>query len=85
MLVDDGVITKMFLEPEKPGDPFEVSDADTMLRFINKDAAPPVEVTIFTKPGCRFCREAKAILKSRGLAYEEIELRSGISYSRCET
>ena len=27
----DGVIEKMFIEPEKPGDPFEVSDADTML------------------------------------------------------
>src|SRR5215212_4862110 len=29
MLVRDGVIAKMFIEPEKPGDPFEVSDADT--------------------------------------------------------
>ena len=26
MLVDDGVIKKMFIEPDKPGDPFEVSD-----------------------------------------------------------
>jgi peroxiredoxin len=31
MLVKDGVIEKMFIEPEKAGDPFEVSDADTML------------------------------------------------------
>ena len=33
MLVKDGVIEKMFIEPEKPGDPFEVSDADTMLEL----------------------------------------------------
>ena len=80
MLVDDGVITKMFIEPEKPGDPFEVSDADTMLAFVNKDANLPSEVTVFTKPGCRFCLEAKEILRGRGLTFEEIELKSGVSY-----
>ena len=31
MLVKDGVIDKMFIEPDEPGDPFHVSDADTML------------------------------------------------------
>jgi len=31
MLVKNGVVEKMFVEPNKPGDPFEVSDADTML------------------------------------------------------
>jgi len=38
MLVDDGVIEQMFVEPEFgdncPTDPFEVSDADTMLAYI---------------------------------------------------
>ena len=38
MLVDDGEIKKMFVEPgfddECPTDPFEVSDADTMLAWI---------------------------------------------------
>ena len=33
MLVRDRRIEKMFLEPNKPGDPFEVSDADTMLQL----------------------------------------------------
>jgi len=28
------VIEKMFIEPDAPGDPFEVSDADTMLRYL---------------------------------------------------
>ena len=38
MLVKNGVIEKMFIEPEKEGDPFEVSDADTMLNYINPNA-----------------------------------------------
>src|SRR5579863_5462125 len=40
MLVEDGVIEKMFIEPEMEGDPFEVSDADTMLHYLD----PTVEV-----------------------------------------
>jgi thioredoxin-dependent peroxiredoxin len=38
MVVDDGKIEKMFVEPEFsdncPTDPFEVSDADTMLNYL---------------------------------------------------
>jgi len=38
MLVDDGEIKKIFCEPGKqdncPSDPFEVSDADTMLAYV---------------------------------------------------
>jgi peroxiredoxin len=34
MLVRDGVIEKMFIEPNVQGDPYEVSDADTMLRYL---------------------------------------------------
>lgn len=41
MLVNDGVIEKMFVEPEFgdncPTDPFEVSDADTMLNYLKSD------------------------------------------------
>lgn len=80
MLVEDSVIKKMFIEPDKPGDPFEVSDADTMLGFINPSAALPSEVTVFTKAGCPFCVEAKALLRERGLAFEEVELSGGVSY-----
>ncbi len=80
MLVDDGVVKKMFIEPDKPGDPFEVSDADTMLKYINENAKLPAEVTIFSKPGCPFCLEAKSILSDNGYVYEEILLDNGISY-----
>ncbi|MDC0835516.1 Peroxiredoxin family protein/glutaredoxin [Geitlerinema sp. FC II] len=71
MLVKDGVIDKMFIEPEKPGDPFEVSDAETMLNYINPDATPKY-VSLFTKIGCPFCAKAKTKLKERGFDYEEI-------------
>lgn len=40
MLVNDGLIEKMFIEPQEPGDPFMVSDADTMLNHINPKATP---------------------------------------------
>lgn len=72
MLVKDGVIDKMFIEPEEPGDPFKVSDAETMLRYINPDAAKPQCVSLFTKVGCPFCARAKELLNEHGLEYEEI-------------
>lgn len=74
MLVKDGVIEKMFIEPDVPGDPFEVSDADTMLNYINPQARAPRVATIFTKPGCPFCKKAKAMLDEKGIAYEEITI-----------
>lgn len=72
MLVKDGVVDKMFIEPQKPGDPFEVSDADTMLNYINAEAELPQSVSIITKPGCPFCAKAKEDLKAAGMAYEEL-------------
>jgi glutaredoxin-like protein len=79
MLVRDGLIEKMFVEPEVPGDPFEVSDADTMLEYINPGAEKPADVTVFTKPGCPFCARAKADLDAAGVDYEEICLDRGVS------
>ncbi|MFT4926698.1 MAG: glutaredoxin-like protein [Phenylobacterium sp.] len=74
MLVKDGVIEQMFIEPDLPGDPFEVSDADTMLGHINPEAVKPQPVSIFTKPGCPYCTKAKTLLSEKGLAFEEIVL-----------
>ncbi len=74
MLVKDGVVEKMFVEPNKPGDPFEVSDADTMLEYINPEAVKPQSVAIITKPGCPYCAKAKTLLKIKGIAFEEIVL-----------
>ena len=74
MLVRDGVVEKMFIEPEVEGDPFEVSDADTMLAYINADARKPEFVTIFSREGCPHCARAKVALEERGMVYEEILL-----------
>ncbi len=74
MLVRDGVIERMFVEPDLPGDPFEVSDADTMLAYIAPDAPKPLDVTVFSREGCPFCAKAKAALKDAGIVYEELVL-----------
>jgi glutaredoxin-like protein len=82
MLVKDGLIEKMFIEAEEPGDPFKVSDADTMLHYINSKAVAPPRVTFFSKPGCSYCARARKMLQDKGYHYEEIRLGSpGISYS----
>jgi glutaredoxin-like protein len=60
MLVRDGVIEKMFIEPEQPGDPFQVSDADTMLKYLDE--------------GCPFCVRAKGLLRDADIEFEELVL-----------
>jgi glutaredoxin-like protein len=77
MLVVDGVIKKMFIEPDVPGDPFEVSDADTMLKYLAPDAIVPQAASLFTKPGCPFCETAKTLRTEKGFEYEEIVLGRG--------
>ncbi len=74
MVVNDGVVEKAFIEPDKPGDPFEVSDADTMLNYLNPKAKAPESVSLFTRPGCPHCLRAKEILKEKGYVYNEIVL-----------
>lgn len=81
MLVKDGVIEKMFIEPDEPGDPFEVSDADTMLSYIAPDAAAPLNVTVFSREGCPFCVRAKGMLDDAGIEYEELVLNRDFSES----
>lgn len=78
MLVKDGVVQKMFIEPEKEGDPFEVSDADTMLAYIAPECKKPDQVVVFSKPGCPFCVEAKALLDAKGYNAVEIPLENKV-------
>lgn len=79
MLVKDGVVEKMFIEPDEPGDPFKVSDAETMLSYINPEAVKPKSVSLFAKVGCPFCASAKAMLKEHGIDYEEIVLGKDVT------
>jgi len=74
MLVKDGVIDKMFIEPDKPGDPFEVSDADTLLHYVDKNAKAPDQVALLTREGCEFCAKAKQQLKDAGIAFADVDL-----------
>jgi peroxiredoxin len=74
MLVRDGVVEKMFVEPDEPGDPFKVSDADTMLNHIAPDAKRPDQVVVFSKVGCSFCAKAKQQLTDAGYEYIEVPL-----------
>ncbi len=59
MLVNDGVVEKMFIRPGKKGDPFEGSDANTMLKYVCLRIEIARSIAIFTKPGCQFCAKAK--------------------------
>jgi glutaredoxin-like protein len=79
MLVKDGVIEKMFIEPDVPGDPFEVSDADTMLDYIAPEAPKPLDVTVFTREGCEYCVRAKGMLHDAGIQFEELVLNRDYS------
>ena len=68
----DGIVDKMFIEPEVPGDPYGVSDADTMLAYIAPDVAKPLDVTIFSRRDCAYCAKAKTLLKEAGIEFEGI-------------
>jgi len=81
MLVRDGVVEKMFIEPQKEGDPFEVSDADTMLRYIAPREKAPEPALVFARPGCPYCARAKELLRERGIVFEEVTLGKGITTS----
>lgn len=72
MLVRDGRIEELFVEADKPGDPYEVSDADTMLRAIAGESTP--HLAILTKPGCPFCAQAKRMLDASRLPYTELPI-----------
>jgi len=74
MLVKDGAIEKMFIEPDVPGDPFEVSDADTMLAYVAPQAPKPLDVAVFSREGCPFCVKAKGLLHDADIDFDELVL-----------
>lgn len=72
MLVNDGVIEKMFVEPDVEGDPFTNSDADTMLKHLDPQAKAPADVLLFGRAGCAHCARAKKLLTEKGYSYDEV-------------
>ena len=74
MLVKNGVVEKMFIEPDVAGDPYEVSDAETMLAYVAPEAKKPLDVLVMSREGCPFCAKAKGMLSDAGIGYEELVL-----------
>lgn len=74
MLVENGTIRKMFIEPDKAGDPFEVSDAETLLRYLRPERKSLGPVLVLARHGCPFCARAKALLTERGIAFDAVYL-----------
>lgn len=79
MLVRDSVIEKAFVEPDQPGDPFTVSDADTLLRYLNPHAQALQPVTMFAKQGCPFCERAARVLSEHAVSFECIYLGEAVT------
>jgi len=74
MLVRNSVVEKMFIEPELPGDPFQVSDADSMAAYLGLAEKKPLDVTVFSRPGCPHCVRAKGLLADCGIDFDELVL-----------
>ncbi|MDH3317348.1 MAG: glutathione peroxidase [Gammaproteobacteria bacterium] len=79
MLVKDGIIKKMFIEPEVEGDPYQVSDADTMLEYLAPQSPKPYDITVLSRMGCPHCVRAKAHLVANELRFEELVLNRDYS------
>ena len=74
MLVRNKKIEKMFIEPQKDGDPFEVSDADTMLTYLDPKAKAPDQIAVLSRIGCPHCARAKKLLSDAGMDYVDVPL-----------
>ena len=74
MLVDNGKIEKMFIEPDVPGDPFEVSDADTMFTYLRPNQKTTDPAFMLARHGCPHCARAQGLLKTHGIPYEAVYL-----------
>ena len=65
-----------------------MSDADTLLAYINPSAKKPDQVAILTREGCGYCAKAKELLTKLGYDYAEVPLphkiRSRVVVADCE-
>jgi peroxiredoxin/glutaredoxin len=71
MVIRDGVVEQTFIEREVEGDPYEVSDADTVLSWL-APATAVQDVVMISKPGCGYCEQARTLLTGHGLTFEEV-------------
>lgn len=78
MFVDNGTIVKIFDEPQN-GSGLEVSDAETMIQYLNPDWQDKPSVSIITKEGCVHCDKAKKTLTQKGFDFEELMVGLDVS------
>ena len=71
LVIRDGKVAKAFVEPPDPGDPYTVSDADSVLRYLRPDAKLPDEVLLVGRDGCPHCARARELLQQAGFEYVE--------------
>jgi glutaredoxin-like protein len=64
----------MFIEPDVPGDPFEVSDADTLWRYLRPGQKAQGSAFMLARHGCPHCARAKELLERNSITFEAIYL-----------
>jgi peroxiredoxin/glutaredoxin len=79
MLVEDGTIKQMFIEPDQPDDPFEVSDAETMLKYLQPNRKTIGPVLVLARHGCPHCARAKQLLTERRIPFDVVHLGDELS------
>ena len=79
MLVDNGKIEVMFIEADLPGDPFEVSDAETMWKYLRPNHKGAESAFILARHGCPHCERAKTLLSESGIHFEAVHLGEGVT------
>jgi glutaredoxin-like protein len=79
MLVDNGKIEVMFIEADVPGDPFQVSDADTMWKHLRPNYKSAPSAFMIARHGCPHCARAKALLGENGMHFEAVHVGEGVT------
>lgn len=80
MVVNDGIIEKMFIEPENgENDPYGESGPENILRYLDPKVRIPDSVTIFTRHNCKYSEMARVLLRKKNIPYEELILNEGFS------
>jgi peroxiredoxin/glutaredoxin len=74
MIVDDGTIETALVEPDEPGDPYDVSSADQVCEVLGLGASRPDDIVVFTRPECGWSEKARRLLDRAGIPYESVDL-----------
>ncbi|HEX4883221.1 MAG TPA: glutaredoxin domain-containing protein, partial [Casimicrobiaceae bacterium] len=62
------------VEPDQPGDPYDVSSADEVCNALGLGDVRPDDVVVFTRPGCAWSEKAVSLLEREGMPFEAVDL-----------